>query len=282
MEFKVLLFEDHPIWQKRIADAIKTGLQNSATNVSVIAKSTIRSALEEFQAHDNWDLLVSDLDDELEIPILIEELLEVAEKKGIPCIIVSGAPEFRITKGQIVKLVKKFGAFPYVDKIDFDREAFIKLLRRTIKGEKEMDISIAMPLILQATKFLFDELKEWLDNKEDSSKPLTIQSKEQFEKTMTLQGFESLSSKPVEDIISEINLHNATSYEYEISGLIEQIQIHKKNIVDMELQETQFGQLTPIHIKRGLEQEHLKIREKSIRLKHLLEQIYARVIVVNS
>ena len=61
-------------------------------------------------------------------------------------------------------------------------------------------------------------------------------------------------------------------------GLINQIQIHRRNLVDLEAAEAKFGVLTLPYIKREIEDQADAIIEKSSRLKSLLEQIYGRSI----
>jgi hypothetical protein len=78
--------------------------------------------------------------------------------------------------------------------------------------------------------------------------------------------------------MSAINIQIAETNCYEIKSLVQQIQIHRRNLVDFEAAESEFGALAPPNIKRGIERETSALVEKSLRLKDLLEQIYGRKI----
>lgn len=59
-----------------------------------------------------------------------------------------------------------------------------------------------------------------------------------------------------------INVRSAQADAYEIRGLVNQIQTHRRNLVDLETTEAEYGSLTPQHIKRAIEREADAIVEK--------------------
>ena len=140
-----------------------------------------------------------------------------------------------------------------------------------------MDESIPyMPVIVEATKFLFSEAGKWLDRLRDPigasvEKP---QVPAQDEKpALTAERFSQLEANPGA-LAHLINRQQAEANAYVIEGLVEQIKIHHKNLTDHESVEAEYGVLTPQHIKRAIERETAAIVEKSARLKELLEQVY--------
>jgi hypothetical protein len=92
---------------------------------------------------------------------------------------------------------------------------------------------------------------------------------------LTRQDFISLKANPKE-LESSINVRLAETDAYVIQGLINQIQTHRKSLIDLEAVEAEYGILTPPYIKRSIEHEADAIVEKSARLKSLLEQVYRR------
>jgi hypothetical protein len=63
---------------------------------------------------------------------------------------------------------------------------------------------------------------------------------------------------------------------YRIKGLVEQIQIHRKNLTDLEKTEAEYGALVPQHIKRAIERESTGIIDKTLELQGLLSSVYQR------
>lgn len=146
-----------------------------------------------------------------------------------------------------------------------------------------MDVGTFMPVIVEATKFVFSEVGKWLDQAKKRNKDSSPESsqvvmhKVASASVLTQQEFARLEANPT-SLISVINVQTAKTNVYEIKNLVQQIQIHRRNLVDFEAAEAEFGALTPQHIKRGIERESSEIVEKSLRLKYLLEQIYGRKI----
>ena len=80
------------------------------------------------------------------------------------------------------------------------------------------------------------------------------------------------------DLAMAINAQAAEANAYVIKGLVEQINIHQRNLTDLEKTEAEYGPLTPAHVKRGIEREAVALVEKSGRLKELLEQVHGKSI----
>lgn len=146
-----------------------------------------------------------------------------------------------------------------------------------------MDVSTFVPVIVEATKFVFGEVGKWLDQVRKRSKDSSPESSQTVvnEKVPVLnqQEFTQLAANPT-SFISVINVQMAETNVYEIESLVQQIQIHRRNLVDFEAVEAEFGVLTPQHIKRGIERESSATLEKYLRLKTLLEQIYGKKIEI--
>ncbi len=142
-----------------------------------------------------------------------------------------------------------------------------------------MDINTFVPVIVEATKFVFGEVGKWLDQVRKQGKHSSTESSQivgsEGVPALTQQEFIELAANP-DSLMSMINIQMAKTNVYEIESLIQQIQIHRRNLVDFEATEAEFGALTPQHIKRGIEREASATFEKSVRLRGLLEQIYGR------
>lgn len=133
-----------------------------------------------------------------------------------------------------------------------------------------------MPIIVEATKFLFGEAGKWLDGirHRTGASAETPQIPAQGETpALTAEQFSQLEANP-DALASMINRQQAEANAYVIEGLVEQIKIHYKNLTDNESVEAEYGALTPQHVRRAIERETAAIVEKSARLKELLEQVY--------
>lgn len=142
-----------------------------------------------------------------------------------------------------------------------------------------MDITPFMPVITEATKFMFDEVGKWIDDVRQRSKKTSIESTDNVASNqasrLTRQEFITLEANP-EELKSSIDIRLAETDAYEIRGLVKQIQTHRRNLVDLETAEAKYGALTPPGVKRDIEDEADAIVEKSARLKNLLGQVYGR------
>jgi hypothetical protein len=133
-----------------------------------------------------------------------------------------------------------------------------------------------IPVIVEATKFLFSEVGKWLDifrrrGGGSAEKPRVSAQDEKL--ALTAERFSQLEANPGA-LAQLIDRQQAEANAYAIEGLVEQIKIHHKNLTDHETVEAEYGTLTPQHVKRAIERETTAIVEKSARLKGLLEQVY--------
>jgi hypothetical protein len=140
-----------------------------------------------------------------------------------------------------------------------------------------MDESVSyMPVIIEATKFLFNEAGKWLDSvrhRIGTSKQDPKELSRRDDPKLTATQFSKLESEPSK-LAQLINSYQAESNAYAIRGLVDQLRVHRKNLTDYESTEAEYGVLTPSYVKRSIEREALAIAEKSVLLRKLLEQVY--------
>ncbi len=175
---------------------------------------------------------------------------------------------------------------------DKDRVLFFVNYRRSVEAplieknplvlsqieEAPMDITPLIPIITEATKFLFDEASQWLEivRKRTGSKVNASESEEDAGlPVLDRQQFSSLADdfKALRATIDRVAVESSA---YRIQGLVEQIQIHYKNLTDLENTEAEFGPLTPQHIKRAIERESQAVLSKTQELQKLLSSVYQK------
>jgi hypothetical protein len=121
---------------------------------------------------------------------------------------------------------------------------------------------------------VFNEVNQWID---DVRKKAPGQAP--IPQTLTLPITEAQFSKTqanLQAMAATMDSSMAQTTAYEIRGLVEQIQIHRRNLTDLESQQTVFGALVPPHVKRGIERESQGIVEKTAQLVQLLKQVYRK------
>lgn len=149
-----------------------------------------------------------------------------------------------------------------------------------------MEMTPYIPIIVEATKFLFSELGKRLDHArqraEEAPKTPTAELSKPSEVTpkLTLREFSALENN-LGNLMSAINANLAETNAYAIHGLVQQLQIHIRNLIDLETTEAQYGALTPQHVKRGIEHEAKAIVEKTGRLRDLLSLVYGKRIEIS-
>jgi hypothetical protein len=140
-----------------------------------------------------------------------------------------------------------------------------------------LDPTTYMPVVVEATKFLFSEAGKWLDALRGKDRRASAEgpaaSAHDEKPALTAEIFSQIEADPGA-LAQLINRQQAEANAYEIGGLVEQIKIHRKNLTDHETVEAEYGALTPTHVKRAIERETAAIVEKSARLKGLLERVY--------
>jgi hypothetical protein len=130
-----------------------------------------------------------------------------------------------------------------------------------------MDITPFVPVIVEATKFLFNEAKEYFSNKSSSPEDaddllanLSI-TKDQFENAMTNQ----------ESLAALVNTSVTKADIFDMEQILKQIELHRKVIASLETENT----LRPSgRLSVDIAEEKDKINEKAIRLKGILSRVY--------
>jgi hypothetical protein len=143
------------------------------------------------------------------------------------------------------------------------------------------EVAPFIPLLVEATRFAFTRLGQWLDRSHAqdgvATPPESAQQSDQ-RPALTSGDFDRLVSS--DELRSVIDRQVASAQAYSIQGLLNQLQTHARNLSDYETQEAEFGSATPPHVRRGIERERAAIAEKGRRLRALLEQVYGRRLVI--
>lgn len=142
-----------------------------------------------------------------------------------------------------------------------------------------MTVTAFMPVIVEATKFIFGEVSKYIDqvrayNKGDSEYSTQVTTY-QDSSVLTRERFSQLESNP-DNLLRTLNRQLAETSLYEVEKLVELIRIHRRNLIDLEATCAEFGPLTPLYVKRGIEHETSEITKNSMHLKKLLEAIYGK------
>lgn len=132
-----------------------------------------------------------------------------------------------------------------------------------------MDITPFVPIIIEATKFLFNEAKEFFITKSSSSAdvdsllsnlPIT---KDQFENAKTSQA----------KLTELVNASVTKADIYEMEQVLKQIELHRKIVASLETENT----LRPSgRLSVEISEEKNKIADKTLILKEILLRIYKK------
>ncbi len=143
--------------------------------------------------------------------------------------------------------------------------------------EVPVDVTPFIPIIVEATKFLFNEASQWLAvvrkraTSEDSVSE--TRSGESHLAVLDKQRFSSLEGD-MEVLKGMLDRVAVETHIYRIEGLVEQLRTHYRNLTDHERTEAEFGALVPQHIKRAIERESGAIVNKTRELQDLLSAVY--------
>lgn len=181
----------------------------------------------------------------------------------------------------------------FSDTVYTDRVLFFLNYRRSINGpllernpivlsrikEAIVEISPFIPVIVEATKFFFNKASQWLEIVRKRTSPEKGDSKTNrgLDKLAPLDKhlFSGLEGNP--EVLKEmIDRTAVASNVYRITGLVEQLQIHYKNLTDHEKTEAEFGALVPQHVKRAIEKESEAIVIKTQELQDLLSLVFQK------
>jgi hypothetical protein len=130
-----------------------------------------------------------------------------------------------------------------------------------------------VPIIVEATKFVFTEAGKWIESIRKKVPDKASLPKTTLALPITQTQF-SATQADLQAMAAMMDSSAAETMAYEIQGLVEQIQMHRRNLTDLETQETEFGGLVPTHVKRGIERESQYFVKKTTRLVKLLNEIY--------
>ena len=143
---------------------------------------------------------------------------------------------------------------------------------------EKMDISsVLIPIIIEATKFLFNEADKFIKPgrpKEEGSTP------DNKDKLFTQKDFEEVEVNN-NKLLQYINRQLAADSEQDIINTLDKIKIHKKNINKLEVRKANLGTLTSdVSLDNSIDLENEQLNSESKKLMDLLEKIYNRKIIL--
>lgn len=131
-----------------------------------------------------------------------------------------------------------------------------------------------MPIIVLATKFVFNEVSKWIDSVRKSA------SEGEVSKSEEKQLDESL---PVPaDVLTEeqlqpfVNAAVAADNCQEIESLVKQIRQHRTNLFEEQEKASRYGIDIPVHVRNTIRHEATEVTKKTAYLKKLLSAVYQR------
>jgi len=137
------------------------------------------------------------------------------------------------------------------------------------------DVAPFVPIIVEATKFVFNEASKWIEGvrKKMQDKVPTPET------TLALPITEAQFLKTQADLqamAAVMDSSVAATRAYEIQGLVKQIKIHRKNLTDLESTAAKYSIDVPVRVRRQIEDESESIVESTARLVELLKQVYRK------
>lgn len=130
-----------------------------------------------------------------------------------------------------------------------------------------MDITPFIPVIVEATKFIFNEAKEYLGKRSSASGDIDDLA---ISLPITKDQFDSAQTN-TESLAVLVSASATRADMYEIEQLLKQIELHRKVIASLETENT----LRPSgRISVDIAEEKDKIGEKALRLRETLSRVY--------
>jgi len=138
------------------------------------------------------------------------------------------------------------------------------------------DITPYVPIIVEATKFAFEEAGKWIDDirkkasgsKGKTSRPVVpAPALAQAERTM-------IQSQDAEQLARRMDRLTAELSVEEIESLVSQVKIHRRNLGRLEIKKAKSGNEVSNLVENEIEDEANAILEKMERLETLLVQVY--------
>ncbi len=119
-----------------------------------------------------------------------------------------------------------------------------------------MDALPYIPIIVEATKFVFNEASKWPEQVRQKAGRAAEQLNTSSPSKPKLTAGEFATLDMTTNNISQlIDLEKAKTFAYEICSLMGVIQIHRRNLLDHEKTESVYAELTPIYVRRAIERE---------------------------
>jgi DNA-binding response OmpR family regulator len=139
--FKILIVEDHHDWSDILQNHIHNALQmiDRDQNCEIKIVSTFSEASDALK-ETKWNLMVTDigLGDSTQSPQKMgTQLIELASRKNIPSIAVSGTPP--LTLQNVRDLLIKHGAYDFFSKAEFDPTDFIAKVQELLWFSETVD-----------------------------------------------------------------------------------------------------------------------------------------------
>ncbi len=138
---------------------------------------------------------------------------------------------------------------------------------------QDMGNQLAMEVIKEGIKFLFGVAKSTLDairakgKKADNSEVSSSNSNIEIDES-------SRAINKSTELSSKFDLKTATIEEENIKSLLEQIEIHNRNLNHYETQKATLGLFVPPFVESGILKEKNSLIEKSRHLRSILEKVY--------
>ncbi|MEO0843309.1 MAG: hypothetical protein AAF063_31050 [Cyanobacteria bacterium J06643_5] len=138
MKYRILIVEDYQSWQKILDSNIRSAIQNiSDADCDIKIVDNFDEAYT-FLNESSWDLLVTDLglgNDDLQPQKLGKQIAEIAYRKSIPAIVVSGTDH--LIPMDIRDIFTKIGASDFFYKQAFDSQEFIKKVQEVLQNQQQ-------------------------------------------------------------------------------------------------------------------------------------------------
>jgi hypothetical protein len=150
---------------------------------------------------------------------------------------------------------------------------YLEIKRRVLMDPS--NVAPFVPIIVEATKFVFNEASKWIDSIRQNASDETLPP----EITLALPVTEAQFSQTQTDLPAMVAMMDSAMAEMladEIQGLVKQIKIHRRNLTNLEVTEAKYGIDVPTRVQGQIEDESKSIVEKTTRLVELLKQIYQK------
>jgi hypothetical protein len=149
------------------------------------------------------------------------------------------------------------------------------LLERT-PAMPSADIAPYVPIIVEATKFVFDQTGKWIDDIRKKASGSKAQKTKSAPPARPIPSAKLSNTKTddVEEMAKLMDRAIAEMSASEIESLVVQIKTHRKNLNRLETKKAKYGLNVPNQIENEIEDEADAIIVKMEHLENLLANIY--------